>query len=170
MSMFIRQTKTNNAATGESYVTHRLVRGERIGGKVRQITVLPLGRHFPFKQEEWPLLCQRIEQITRGQTSLLQSPCPDHIERAAQRYGAAILARAPAIGLPQAVQTCSGQARASTLNSVSLQTNAGVHPRGGYRAASQPAARAARGPAAGTHESAAARVAMPWRWRWTSTA
>jgi transposase len=93
--MFIRQTKTNNAATGESYFTHRLVRGERIAGKVRQITVLPLGRHFPFEQHEWPLLCQRIEEIIRGQTSLLQS-IPEHIERAAQRYGAAILARAPA--------------------------------------------------------------------------
>jgi transposase len=100
--MFIRQTKTNNAATGESYITHRLVRGERIAGKVRQITVLPLGRHFPFKQEEWPLLCQRIEEIIRGQSSLLQTSCPDHIERAAQRYGAAILARAPTTSLPQA--------------------------------------------------------------------
>ena len=27
----------------------RLVRGERIGGKVRQITVLNLGRHFPVQ-------------------------------------------------------------------------------------------------------------------------
>ncbi|MEN9864890.1 MAG: hypothetical protein RL748_480 [Pseudomonadota bacterium] len=119
MSMFIRQTKTNNAATGESYVTHRLVRGERIGGKVRQITVLPLGRHFPFKQEEWPLLCQRIEEITRGQTSLLQSPCPDHIERAAQRYGAAILARAPTIVLPQA-----GEVTATKSDYVEVDVNA----------------------------------------------
>lgn len=87
MSMFIHQTKTNNAATGESYVTHRLVRGEHIGGKVRQFTVLPLGRHFPINQEEWPLLCQRIEQITRDRSSLLQSPCPYQLERAAQRYG-----------------------------------------------------------------------------------
>lgn len=70
------------AATGESYVTHRLVRGERIGGKVRQITVLPLGCHFSFKQEEWPLLCQRIEEIGRGQTSLLQARCPDPIWKA----------------------------------------------------------------------------------------
>ena len=37
--MFIRQTRTNNKATGESYFTHRLVRTERIGGKVRQITL-----------------------------------------------------------------------------------------------------------------------------------
>ena len=46
--MFIRQTRTSNKATGEGYVTYRLVRTERIGGKVRQITVLNLGRHFPI--------------------------------------------------------------------------------------------------------------------------
>ena len=95
--MFIRQTRTNNSATGESYVTHRLVRSERVGGKVRQITVLPLGRHFPFKQEDWPVLCQRIEQITSCQEILLESDWPEAIERAAQRYAAAVLARAPSI-------------------------------------------------------------------------
>jgi hypothetical protein len=46
--MFIRQTRTRNKITGEGYFTFRLVRGERIGGKVRQITVLNLGRHFPI--------------------------------------------------------------------------------------------------------------------------
>ena len=63
--MYIRQTRTNNKATGEGYFTYRLVRGERIGGKVRQITVLNLGRHFPFKRENWPLLCSRIEYLLR---------------------------------------------------------------------------------------------------------
>jgi hypothetical protein len=45
--MFIRQTQTNSTATGEKYITYRLVRSERIQGKVHQITVLNLGRHFP---------------------------------------------------------------------------------------------------------------------------
>lgn len=93
--MFIRQTRTNNAATGESYFTHRLVRSERVQGKVRQITLLPLGRHFPFKQEDWPLLCQRIEQILNNQEMLLESMYSEDIERAAQRYAAAVVARAP---------------------------------------------------------------------------
>ena len=44
--MFIRQTRTANKITGEAYFTFRLVRGERIGGRVRQITVLKLGRNF----------------------------------------------------------------------------------------------------------------------------
>ena len=97
MVMFIRQTQTNNTATGESYFTHRLVRGERVQGKVRQVTVLPLGRHFPFEREEWPLLCQRIEQILSNQETLIQAGISDKIERAAQRYAAAIVARAPSL-------------------------------------------------------------------------
>ena len=39
-SMFIRQTRTNNKTTGERYFTFRLVRDERIGGKVRQVSLL----------------------------------------------------------------------------------------------------------------------------------
>jgi len=61
--MFIRQTRTNNKITGEGYFTFRLVRGERIGGRVRQITVLNLGRNFAVKQDDWPVLCSRIEQL-----------------------------------------------------------------------------------------------------------
>lgn len=95
MGMFIRQTRTNNKASGESYITHRLVRSERIQGKVRQITVLNLGRHFPIKQDDWPLLCQCIEQIVGGRPMLPGQGLPEGIERAAQRHAAAILARTP---------------------------------------------------------------------------
>lgn len=92
--MFIRQTRTNNKATGESYTTHRLVRSERIGGRVRQITLLNLGRHFPIKQEDWPLLCDRIEALTGGQ-ACLDLPVSEPIEKAAQRYAGRLVARAP---------------------------------------------------------------------------
>ena len=95
--MFIRQTRTGNKATGESYVTYRLVRTERIGGKVRQITVLNLGRHFPIKQEDWPILCSRIEQLLNPQALLLPLQCSEHVERAAQRYHAQLVARAPVV-------------------------------------------------------------------------
>ena len=94
--MFIRQTKTNNKATGEGYFTFRLVRGERIGGKVRQITLLNLGRNFAIKQEDWPLLCRRIEQLMAPQDSLLPIACPESIERLAQRYVGQLVERAPA--------------------------------------------------------------------------
>lgn len=96
--MFIRQTRTNNKATGEGYFTYRLVRGERIGGKVRQITVLNLGRNFAIKQEDWPVLCSRIEHLLHPQETLVSPECPAHIERAAQRYVGQLVARAPALG------------------------------------------------------------------------
>jgi hypothetical protein len=95
--MFIRQTRTGNRATGESYVTYRLVRTERIGGKIRQITVLNLGRHFPIKPEDWPILCSRLEQLLNPQAVILPVECSESIERTAQRYHAQLVARAPVI-------------------------------------------------------------------------
>lgn len=116
--MFIRRTRTNNTSTGEAYFTHRLVRGERIGGKVRQITVLNLGRHFPVKQEDWPLLCSRIEQLLQPQDSLLVPDCPAPIERAAQRYAGQLIARATQ--MEQATDADAPAARADAA--VSPQT------------------------------------------------
>lgn len=98
--MFIRQTRTASKVTGEAYFTFRLVRGERIGGRVRQITVLNLGRNFAIKQEHWPVLCSRIEQLLQPQDSLLNIECSAHIERAAQRYFAQLVTRAPAVEQP----------------------------------------------------------------------
>jgi len=88
--MFIRQTKTRNATTSESYTTFRLVASERVGKQVRQRTLLNLGRGFSLAREEWPLLCIRIEQIVSGQGTLLpESPA---LEELAQRYAARIVA------------------------------------------------------------------------------
>jgi transposase len=102
--MFIRQTRTRNAATGEGYFTYRLVRGERTGGKVRQITVLNLGRHFPIKQEDWPLLCTRLEQLLHPQGVLVELQCPESIERTAQRWYGQLVARAPVVDSPASGQ------------------------------------------------------------------
>ena len=93
-AMFIRRSPTRNKATGESYFTFRLVRTERIGDKVRQVTLLNLGRHFPLAQDQWPSLCARIEQLTGGQASLLPVELSDAGERLAQRYAAQLVARA----------------------------------------------------------------------------
>ena len=109
--MFIRQTRTNNKATGEGYVTYRLVRSERIGGKVRQITVLNLGRHFPIKPEDWPLLCSRLEQLLNPQALILRLDCSESIERAAQRYHAQLVARAPTITSAEDAAGLAGEPR-----------------------------------------------------------
>ena len=69
--MFIRRTQTRRAKDGSAYMTHRLVRSERRGGKVRQRTLLNLGRHFEIEPESWPRLCARIKDLLDGQPGLL---------------------------------------------------------------------------------------------------
>lgn len=87
--MYIRQTKTSNTFSGEAYFTFRLVASKRIDGKVRQQTLLNLGRNFALPKEEWPQLCARIDEILSGQVTLL--PVPDQIEKLAQRYAARLV-------------------------------------------------------------------------------
>jgi transposase len=88
--MFIRQTKTRNSMTGEAYTTFRLVASRRVGNRVRQQTLLNLGRQFALPKDEWPLLCARIEHILSGQGSFL--PEFQTIEAQAQRYAARLVA------------------------------------------------------------------------------
>ncbi|MBU1568817.1 MAG: transposase, partial [Proteobacteria bacterium] len=87
--MYIRQTKTSTSAAGEAYFTYRLVASERIGGKVRQKTLLNLGRNFSLPREQWPQLCARIESILAGQMTFLV--VSDKIEKLAQRYAAQLV-------------------------------------------------------------------------------
>jgi len=89
--MYIRRVRTYNKSTGESYLTHRLVRTERIGHRVRQVTLLNLGRHFPVPPQDWSSLCPRIEQILSGQSALL--PLEPALEKLAQHYAAQLLLR-----------------------------------------------------------------------------
>jgi len=63
--MFIRRTRTRSNT--EHYFTFRLVHSERIGAKVRQRTLLNLGRHFDVARSDWPVLCRRIDETLAGQ-------------------------------------------------------------------------------------------------------
>jgi transposase len=87
--MFIRQTKTSTSMAGEAYYTFRLVASKRIGDKVRQKTLLNLGRNFSLSREQWPQLCTRIEGILSGQMPLI-TPSAE-IEELAQRYAAQLI-------------------------------------------------------------------------------
>ena len=86
--MYIRRTQTRNTATGERYHTHRLVRSERVGGKVRQMTLLNLGRHFAVPQADWPTLCARLQEMLSGQEVLLAGYGGLVVERSAASGGA----------------------------------------------------------------------------------
>jgi hypothetical protein len=92
-AMFIRETKTRNKSDIESYFTFRLVASERTGGKVRQITLLNLGRHFDLPKADWARLCARIDALLGGQSGLL--PEPEAIERLAQRYAERLIVAQP---------------------------------------------------------------------------
>ena len=91
--MFIRETKTGTATGGTSRITFRLVESRRIDGKVRQHTLLNLGRHFAVDREDWPLLCQRIEELLSGQTVLDLVPPDPGIEAEARRIAARLVER-----------------------------------------------------------------------------
>ncbi|WPL12385.1 putative diguanylate cyclase YdaM [Thiorhodovibrio litoralis] len=56
--------------TGEPYFTYRLVESVREAGRVRQRTVVNLGRHFEVPREQWPALARRIEALVGGQSEL----------------------------------------------------------------------------------------------------
>jgi transposase len=84
--MYIRQTKASSSSKGEPCLTYRLVSSTRIGKRVRQSTLLNLGRHFSLPKSEWPVLCIRIEALLSGQQEFMATPASKEIESLAQRY------------------------------------------------------------------------------------
>lgn len=119
--MFIRQTKTSNASSGEAYFTFRLVASERVGDKVRQKTLLNLGRNFSLSKEQWPQLCARIEQILSGQLTL--TPLDPAIETLAQRYTARLVAR------PQPATVLGDGTKTTEYHEVDIESLELVRPR-----------------------------------------
>ena len=115
--MYIRRTHTSNSATGERYTTHRLVQSERVGGRVRQVTLLNLGRQFTLPQEEWPALCARLEELRSGQGALLAGAVL--VEREAQRLFARLLAR-QGVAPATAGRTDGGDVQAVDVDSLEL--------------------------------------------------
>jgi hypothetical protein len=61
IGLFVRSTQTRSRLSGEPYFTHSLLRTERVGGRVKPITLLHLGRHF-----DWPLFCSRLRDVGAG--------------------------------------------------------------------------------------------------------
>ncbi|MCK7492952.1 MAG: IS1634 family transposase [Comamonadaceae bacterium] len=120
--MYVRRTQTRSTATGETYFTYRLVRSERHGQKVRAVTVMNLGRHFPVPQEHWPAFCARIEELSIGQVALLPMDLPASVEAAAQRYGAFLLARqaAPAEGAGATETAATADVQSVDVDSLEL--------------------------------------------------
>lgn len=94
--MFVRRTSTRSRHGGEPYFTHRLVRSERVGGRVKQITLLNLGRHFDLPAELWPQFCARLSELLAPQGLLVAVEVPILVEAVAQRYAAQLRPRGEA--------------------------------------------------------------------------
>jgi len=89
--MYIRRTSIKSRRDGEAYYTYRLVESVRSDGRVRQRTLLNLGRHFDVPREQWAALSQRIEQLVGRQSELIPSPLESQWEELAQRYAAQVI-------------------------------------------------------------------------------
>ncbi|MCP4342612.1 MAG: IS1634 family transposase [Desulfobulbaceae bacterium] len=90
--MYIRCTTIKTSKTGEPYKSYRLVESERVNGKVKQRTLINLGRYFDVPQAQWQSLSSRIDQLLTGQSSFLGVELDDDLEKMAQRYTAQIIA------------------------------------------------------------------------------
>jgi hypothetical protein len=91
--MFIRRTQTRSRVSGEPYITHRLAHSARVGNVIKQTTLLNLGSHFDLPQAQWPALTQRIDELVRGQHSILDATLPEAVQAFAQRFAAQLIAR-----------------------------------------------------------------------------
>ena len=120
--MYIRRTKTRSTAQGKSYYSHRLVRSERVGTKVRQRTLLNLGCHFEVAQEHWPHLCVRLDQLLSPQPGLLPVELPDNVEHKAQEILARLVAREPLLSTPSGPTpgTAKADIQSADVNSLQL--------------------------------------------------
>ena len=92
--MYIRRTLTRTLANGAQYYSHRLVRSERVGGRVRQVTLLNLGSDFALASNQWEALCLRIDDLLAGRAApSVQEDERTTLEMEAQRVASLLLAR-----------------------------------------------------------------------------
>ena len=128
--MFIRRTQTRNRATGEPYSTCRLVQTARVGNAVKQTTLLNLGSHFDLPQDEWPALAVRIDELLRGQSSLLEATLSEAGVALAQRYAAQLIALQPsAASITAAAAAKADPAEPQRYQEVDLDSLELVRPR-----------------------------------------
>jgi len=68
--VYIRENKTKNKKTGETYIKHQLVESVRVNGKPSQRLIMNLGR-LDLPRLQWKKLAHAIEHQLTGQVSLL---------------------------------------------------------------------------------------------------
>ena len=81
--MRFRRTKAHTDANGQPRYGVRLVKSQRIDGKVKQITLLNLGTKWDVPQTLWGSIAQRVEELIAGQDALV--PCEPEVEQASDK-------------------------------------------------------------------------------------
>jgi len=125
--MFIRRTITRRRS-GETYTSCRLVESRREGSRVRQVTVLNLGCHFEVPQEQWGLLCLRLEELLSGQDALLSVQLPETVEAQAQGLMGRLVAK-EAVGPRPRAPAAPPQGDAGDLAEVDIDSLELLQPR-----------------------------------------
>ena len=128
--MFIRRTQTRSRTAGEPYATCRLVQSTRVGGAVKQTTLLNLGSHFDLPQNQWPALAQHIDALLHGQASLVDATLSAAGQVLAQRYAAQLIARqSSALRIAPAVAATAQPGALDRYQEVDLDSLEMVRPR-----------------------------------------
>jgi hypothetical protein len=119
--MYIRKTISKSKKNSKKkYYTYRLVESVRIGGKVKQQTLLNLGADFSLDQLHWSTLSKRIDDILKGRPSLFEAD--REIESLAQQYAAQLLST-------KAATVSEGSNASISYDSVDLGTLEHIDPR-----------------------------------------
>lgn len=120
--MFIRKALTRRHQ-GTDYFSFRLVRNERVDGRVKQRALLNLGAAFEVPEALWPMFCARMADLLSPQASLVAAPLDARVEATAQRYAALLQPRSREgqghVQKPKAATAVAvAAARADALNPV----------------------------------------------------
>lgn len=83
--MYIRHVKKKNSNSKKTYSYYRLVHGYKIGDKVRQQTLLNLGKLDELPVSEHKMLADRIEMLLTGTTTLFYTD-NETVEKLAQQF------------------------------------------------------------------------------------
>ena len=120
--MYIRQTTTRRKSKGESYSSHRLVASQRMGDKVRQVTLLNIGSQFDTPPALWGDICARTEQLIGTQTSLFETTYPAEVESVAQLFASQLLLRAASLIDDEADQSVVAATATNVTNAATPTT------------------------------------------------
>jgi len=141
--MYIRKVNKKDRATGEIYVTYRLVEGYRNErGEVRQQVLLNLGANFAVPFEDWKILSDRIESILSGQEDLF-GLSDTTLEQEAQHFASLIVKRQSTEVMANAKKKSATKDLAKEFETVDINSikHSDIRPIGaehvGYEAAKQ---------------------------------